>query len=261
MLIDGEDDGVPAVPGDEGADTNGAAGEGQVAETDTEGNEGTEPREPEPKDAHGWRQRIDKLTKQRTEVRQERDTLKAKIEELQGTVGDETVMAAAQASGVLPKFIDKAGAQVLTQAARLERDLSFFENHIGGEDYTFQVGDQTYTGRQAAQFAATVRSQLRQVAGKAEAIKQKAFDRHNSLLTLGEAAEKAGWKPGAKAAVPPATGARRTPGAPPPLPGEGGGERRAPARETAVPTIDYSKINTREDRLRALTLQARRDLE
>ena len=105
-----------------------------------------------------------------------------------------------------------------------------------------------------------MRANLRQVAGKAEAIKQKAMDRHNTLLTLGEAAEKAGWKPVAKASATPPANGRRTPGSPPPLPGEGGGERRAPARETAVPTIDYSKINTREERLRALTLEARRQI-
>jgi hypothetical protein len=261
MVITGDEE-VPDVSG-EGTDTNGSDGESQTEENGTE-NTAEDDKAADPRDAHGWRQRVDKLTKQRTEARSKYTELEAKhkaaqqeLESLRGTVGDELVMNAAQTAGVLPRFIDKAGAQVLSQAAKLERDLAFFETHIGGEDYTFQVGEQTYTGRQAAQFAATVRNQLRQVSGRADAIRQKALDRHNRLVELGEAAEKAGWKPGAKATTT-ATGTTRNTPTPPPLPG-GGGERRAPSREPSVPEIDFSKIQTREDRLKALTEQAQRD--
>jgi hypothetical protein len=260
------DDPVPVVPDDDGENgANGAGGEGQPAGTGAQVDEGEEGKVQEPKDEHGWRSRVDKLTKQRTEARTKLSTLetehaamKTELETLRGSVGDETVLSAAEAAGVMPQFIDKAGATVLAQAAKLERDLTFFENHIGGEDYTFELGGQTYTGRQAAQYAATIRGQLRTVAGRSEAIKQKATSRLNSLLELGMAAEKSGWKPGAKPATPATPGGKRTPGNPPPLPGEGGGERRAPSREDAVPKIDYSKVQTREELMKAHTEQSRR---
>lgn len=262
-IVNTGDEEVPDVPGDEGTDTNGSDGESQTEENGTEITT-EEDKAPDPKDAHGWRQRVDKLTKQRSEARSkltameaEHKALQQEVETLRGNVGDELVLNAAQTAGVLPRFIDKAGAQVLSQAAKLERDLAFFESHIGGEDYTFQVGEQTYTGRQSAGFAATVRNQLRQVSGRADAIRQKAIDRHNRLVELGEAAEKAGWKPGGKPATTSTTTTRSTP-TPPPLP-KVGGERRAPAREPSVPEIDFSKINTREERLEALTKQAQRE--
>lgn len=250
-----DDDATPDVPDTDGV-IDDPAGEGHDPDTETEP---TVDDEPKPKDEHGWRKSVDRLTRQRGEARDklskletEHESLKQEVETLRGSVADETVIAAAETAGILPQFIDKTGANVLLQASKLERDLSFFESHIGGESETFELGDKTYTGRQAAQFAASIRGQLRSLSGKADSIKTKAADRIKSLIDLGMAADKAGWKPGSKVSAG-KTASRSTP---PNIPGENG-DRRSTNRENSVPKIDWSKITTRAELMEARSSEGR----
>jgi hypothetical protein len=248
-LTQGDED-VPSVPGGAGeAPINDGLAAEELAgkQAGAKQNAGNEDDEPAPQGVDGRMHRINKLTAQRSKLREELSAkeqriaeLEAKTADIEGGGGPDVVISAAETAGVLPQFLDAKGAKAIAEAAKIERDLQYWEQMAAnGEDFEFQ--GRIYTARDAARFAATRSAELRRVSGAAEAARHKAVERHNALLKLGQEAEKAGWKPGTKASTP----ATPSKASPPPLPG-GGGERRAPSRTTDVPDIDWSKAETPE---------------
>jgi hypothetical protein len=159
--------------------------------------------------------RIGALTAKRKAAEQERDAVKAERDELKQRVerlGDETVMRAAGAAGLLPDLIEKGDAARIDQYEQANRSVEVFGEWL--EDNTdaeaeLKIGERTYTRAQVRDFKRQHQKRIQElhdVPALIERVKRETAE----LVRLGMQAKKSGWKPGAKAAE--AAGAGATTG-------------------------------------------------
>jgi hypothetical protein len=148
----------------------------------------------------------------------ERDELKQRVER----VGDATVLQAAEQAGVLPELIDKADAAQIVEFRAAKANAEALESWLEDNpdpDATMTLnvgGTQRECKRsEVATFRRQWKAKLDQLGEDAPAKIREARQKTREVLTLGLAALKAGWKPGAKAATPAADkGAATLPQAP-----------------------------------------------
>jgi len=190
----------------------------------------------------------------REAAEKERDEAVAEAKRLADTVGNETILQAAQAAGVPSEIIaseHEAKAIVTLKNNTYWRDV-FEAAGDTEEGWTGQVGGQTitYTPQQCRQQARNLRNQV-----EGDVQGRRALDRAGSkaqtLFELGVAAQKAGltldaikgFKPGQRAVTPALTGKTTTTGArqPPPVPGRGGSRTPLSPRGKAV-DVDWGKV-------------------
>ncbi len=169
--------------------------------------------------------RIGALTARRKAAEDERDAVKAERDELKQRVerlGDETVMRAAGAAGLLPDLIAKGDAARIDQYEQANRSVEVFSEWL--EDHTdaeaeLTIGERTYTRAQVRDFRRQHQKRIQELA-EVPALIERVKRETAELIRLGMQAKKSGWKPNAKAAE--AAGAGGTTGKPklpvPPVP-------------------------------------------
>jgi hypothetical protein len=122
---------------------------------------------------------------------------------------DRATMAAAERAGVLPALVSANDIRLLEQARNLRGWRDFYEGLLDGENPAYEGRDET--GRDVKLSAGDIRRRAREMGralegmqGRELAILENAPKRLKALMELGQAAEKAGWKPGTAAAPRPA---------------------------------------------------------
>jgi hypothetical protein len=206
----------------EGVDENGEGEAVPVAEDDGEPVD----HNLTPKQQESVNKRIGALTARRKAAEDERDAVKAERDELKQRVerlGDETVMRAAGAAGLLPDLIEKGDAARIDQYEQANRSVEVFGEWL--EDNTdpeaeLRIGERTYTRAQVRDFKRQHQKRIQQELAEVPALIERVKRETAELIRLGMQAKKSGWKPGAKAAE--AAGAGGTTGKPklpvPPVP-------------------------------------------
>ena len=177
-----------------------------------------------PKQQESVNKRIGALTAKRKAAEQERDAVKAERDELKQRVerlGDETVMRAAGAAGLLPDLIEKGDAARIDQYEQANRSVEVFGEWLEDNtdaDAELKIGERTYTRAQVRDFKRQHQKRIQQLA-EVPALIERVKRETAELIRLGMQAKKSGWKPGAKAADAAGAGATGKPKLPvPPVP-------------------------------------------
>jgi DNA repair exonuclease SbcCD ATPase subunit len=200
------------------------------------------------------RERAERAERELAEIKSERDALNAKV-------GDETVLAAMQAAGVLPEYVTAEEAKLVGEVENLKATRRFLSKLVRrGEEYTGQDArgnEHTWTVDELAGQLDAAEERLDAVGGRAAAIRERIVTQYREDTRLGrEARGKAKAKPAEKPAA-----LRRPADAAPPAVPPGGGERRSdPARSRAA-TVDWSKVTNREELMAGLEAESRANLK
>lgn len=141
-------------------------------------------------------------------VTAERDELKQRVDR----ATDAVVLKAAEQIGVMPELLDKSAAGTIsdyrnakTQSEALE---GWLEEHLDGDaTMSLDVGGtmREFNRAEVSALRRQWRAKLEALGDEAPALIRDARQKTRDIFTLGLAAQKAGWKPGAKAT--PAAGA------------------------------------------------------
>lgn len=173
---------------------------------------------------------------------QERDAAKTELEQLRGKVTDTAVMAAAEAAGVLPQFLQPEDAELFKQSSRLTQERDYWRARSREGGCTIQGRE--YTAEQCNDFAAQKNDELADVLPDVKARKREISKEIKTLLELGKAAKAAKWVPGAAGTAAPK--AAPDGGKPPAKPSD-----PTPTR-TPAPLLDLDKVNSTDDLARAI---------
>lgn len=171
-------------------------------------------------------------------VTAERDELKQRFDR----ATDAVVLKAAEQIGVMPELLDKTAAATISDyrnaRAQSEALESWLEEHLDGDaTMSLDVGGtmREFSRAEVAGLRRQWRAKLEALGDEAPAMIREARQKARDIFTLGLAAQKAGWKLGAKAA--PAAGATAASGqklpAVPPVRASVGGGSAAPRRAVA----------------------------
>ncbi len=181
-------------------------------------------------------QRIKALTAKRKEAEEKLAESQKELSELKERFGDaapDLFIKAAEKTGVLPSLVSKADAKGLTDLADAEAQVRAFRSLLrNNPDSTeFTLGEKEVS-------RGAVQARLDEWLEKAEDLKEKfgsarktLQDRAKRVFELGLQAEKAGWKPGQKAAKTdedPDAGKKEKKGNPPKAPSNPSSERKPP---------------------------------
>lgn len=207
---------------DDGAVVTDEVSDGEVAETEqdeTNLETGVETETPDPEadndktDKHGklpedvqkaLDARIGKEVGKRKTVETERDALKTERDELKAAfdkVSDESVLRAAQESGVLSELLDKTDAGRIEEYNAAKHSVRVFSDWLEDNtdpEATLELGGRDYSRTE-------IRAAKRHWQAKLDGLEEmpaRIRELRNSsreIMRLGMAAKKAGWKPGAKA--------------------------------------------------------------
>lgn len=244
---------VEAVEGNEvpeQGEQNGAAGAEavEVPGSDDDG-EGEQPGKLNPAAQAAVDRRIGKVVAKQKQAEaqvasltQERDAAKTELEQLRGKVSDTAVMAAAEAAGVLPQFLQPEDTELFKRSSRLTQERDYWRARSREGGCTIQGRE--YTAEQCNDFAAQKNDDLADVLPDVKARRREISKEIKTLLELGKAAKTAKWVPGAAS-----TAAPKAPpdgGKPPAKPSD-----PTPTR-TPAPTLDLDKVNSTDDLARAI---------
>jgi hypothetical protein len=198
------------------------------------------------------RERAEKAEEDLASVKAERDALNAKV-------GDDAVLSAMQAAGVLPEYVTADEAKIVGESEKLKSSKRFLKALVRkGEDYTgidSHGNERTWSLEQLEAQLDQTEERLETVGGRAAAIRQRIVEEYREDCKAGREARKKGGKGGA-----PATPARPAPKVsavvPPAVPAGGGARRSDPTRDGAA-AVDWSKVNTPEEMEQALLAEER----
>lgn len=147
--------------------------------------------------------RIGKEVGRRKTVETERDALKTERDELKAAfdkVSDESVLRAAQDSGVLSELLDKTDAGRIEEYNAAKHSVRVFSDWLEDNmdpEATLELGGRDYSRTE-------IRAAKRQWQARLDGLEEmpaRILELRNSsreIMRLGMAAKKAGWKPGAK---------------------------------------------------------------
>ena len=201
--------------------------------------------------------RVRKARERAEDAERELETLKAERDDLQAKVGDEAVLSAMQMAGVLPEYVTADEAKLVAEAEGLKSHKRFLARLVrAGEDYTgrdARGNERTWTVAELGDGLDSVEDRLEQIGGRAAAIKARVADAYREDLKLARETRKRGEdKPAPKAKVKPKA-AKVNPPAPPKT-----GRRRQDDGHEREAVIDWSKVNTKEDREKLLRMEERK---
>lgn len=178
-----------------------------------------------------------------TGITAERDDLKQRVERM----ADGMVIKAAEQAGVLPELIDKADATMIVEFRAAKTSAEALENWLEDNPdpeatMTLNVGgtQRECKRSEVAAFRRQWKARLDEIGEEASAKIREARQKTREVLTLGLAAKKAGWTPGAKSGTTEQVVAAALPQAPirASAPTTGAAPRKgvaAPARSTGTP--------------------------
>lgn len=147
--------------------------------------------------------RIGDLTKRANAAEADVKRLKKELETAKRLGGDDgkAFLAAAEQSGILPGLMSKDEAKAFSDLAQLPAIIKGYKKWLNDHD----KGDELEMGDKTMSYG-DVRNRLDEIQEEFEDLKDKYGERQKELrakvkeiFQLGEAAMKAGWKPGAKA--------------------------------------------------------------
>lgn len=130
-------------------------------------------------------------------VEKERDALKSEVEQTRSLVTDKAVLAAAEAAGVLPKYMAKEDADLFKQADKVSGERDFWRAHA--RDGGATVGGKEYDADTCKQFADMKNDELADLLPDVKVRRREIAKTIRSRLELGDAAHAAKWVPGAPA--------------------------------------------------------------
>jgi DNA repair exonuclease SbcCD ATPase subunit len=202
------------------------------------------------------RERAERAERELAEIKSERDALNAKV-------GDETVLAAMQAAGVLPEYVTAEEAKLVGEVENLKATRRFLSKLVRrGEEYTGQDArgnEHTWTVEELGRQLDEAEDRLDAVGGRAAAIRERIVTQYREDTRLGrEARGKAAAKPKGTEG---ATQKRRAADAAPPAVPPGGGERRSDPSRAKAAAVDWSKVTNREELLEGLEAESRANLK
>jgi hypothetical protein len=254
---------------------NPAAEGEEAAELDNAGQE-TDPEDDENETPHGAKftpeqqkvfdraqarktKKIHEARERAEAAERELETLKAENTALNAKVGDDAVLSAMQAAGVLPEYVTADEAKIVGESEKLKSSKRFLKALVRkGEDYTgidSHGNERTWSLEQLEAQLDQTEERLETVGGRAAAIRQRIVEEYREDCKAGREARKKGGKGGA-----PATPARPAPKVsavvPPAVPAGGGARRSDPTRDGAA-AVDWSKVNTPEEMEQALLAEER----
>ena len=204
---------------------------------------------------HEARERAERAERELAAIKSERDALNAKV-------GDETVLAAMQAAGVLPEYVTAEEAKLVGEVENLKATRRFLSKLVRhGEEYTgldARGNERTWTVEELGRQLDEAEDRLEAVGGRAAAIRERIVTQYREDTRLGrEARGKAAAKPkGAEGA----THKRRAADAAPPAVPPGGGERRSDPSRAKAAAVDWSKVTSREELLAGLEAESKAEL-
>lgn len=250
-IVGDADQTILETDGDEGES---GTGDGDGDETDGEDEEAAGKHEKLPEHVQkAVDARIAKVVGKQKAAEQERDALKAERDELKASfdkVSDDSVLRTAQEAGVLTDLLDKTDAERIGTYRTAKESVRYFSDWL--EDNPYAEATLELNGREYNR--AEIRAAKRQWQEKLDGLEdmpgrmKELRERSREIVRLGIAAQKAGWKPGAKA---PAAGTK------PPLPkpiGKPMANAAAPRTSPGVgkPSLDPDAVKGTDDLVRLI---------
>lgn len=178
------------------------AAEVEETEDEEDGAEGGEEDEDSNLGARAQK-RIKKLIAEKKEATAKFEVLSKQLEEAKKLSGDDgkAIMAAAEASGILPGLMTKDDADAQKRIGQYRRVIATYEEWLDGHD----VGDEFDCGDDKTMSYGKVERRVNQLNEELRDLKSEYGPRQKELkakvreiFELGTAALKAGWKPGQK---------------------------------------------------------------
>jgi hypothetical protein len=182
-------------------------------------------------------------------VEQERDALKAEVEQTRSMVSDKAVLAAAEAAGVLPKYLTKDDAEMFKAADKLTLERNYWRDRAREGGCT--IGGKEYTADDCKDFAEQKNDSLADLTPDVKARRREIAKTIRSRLELGDAAYAAKWVPGAAKPAQATTTATAAGGKPPAKPDDPTPTRQPP------PTPEFDKVASTDDLAEAIYRQKR----
>lgn len=250
----------------EGAEAAGAADETLEGAEDLEaGDAGAEPEETGEKETpKDWPETaiktVGRLRAARREAREraeaaelELEQAKADLEKLNAKYSDRDVMAAAKKVGFAAELMTAEEIKLVDRAETLETRMERLEETLEDHPDGYEDGEgKAVTPQMLHKWLRQTRRELKEIEDDAAALRKQKAVEAREIWKLGQAARKAGWKPGQKPAAgtakaPPVkakvgAGAASTAGST-----IGGAQRRAAAVASVKSAADFSKVKTRDE--------------
>jgi hypothetical protein len=254
----------------EGAEAAGAADETLEGAEDLEaGDAGAEPEETGEKETpKDWPETaiktVGRLRAARREAREqaaaaesELEQARADLEKLNAKYSDRDVMAAAKKLGFAAELMTAEDIKLVDRAETLEVRLERLEETLEDHPDGYEDGEgKAVTPQMLHKWLRQTRRELKEIEDDAAALRKQKAVEAREIWKLGQAARKAGWKPGQK----PAAGTAKAPpvkakvgaGAASAAHGGagstiGGAQRRAATVVAAKGAADFSKVKTRDE--------------
>lgn len=188
-------------------------------------------------------------------------SLREKVEKLtsdlesRNPISDETVLAAAEEAGVLPQFIDKSSAEILTKADEVTRSIALWEGALAdcfesGKPYVATDGRELSVGA-LMRHVNGLKANNKRVLDKAEQVRASAASKAREIFALGLKASK-GQMVRSSASSDADFLANAKPRAikPPPSPSASAGRPRGTPRKSELEVEKERASLTREERRR-----------
>lgn len=147
--------------------------------------------------------RIKKLIAERKEATAKLDALTKQLDEAKKLSGDDgkAIMAAAEASGILPGLMTKDDAdaeeKIRSYGRVIDRYEEWLDEHDSGDEYEIGEG-KTLSYRRVERRVNQLKEELRDMKSSYGPRQKELRSKVREIFELGTAALKAGWKPGGK---------------------------------------------------------------
>src|SRR5574343_1461432 len=195
-------------------------------------------------------QRIAKRVKAQREAegraKQAEDELKS-FREREDAEGSELVLEAAREAGVMPQMVRPEEAKGLTELSNARANVRAFDRMLDSDEEEFTIGGQTLKRAEVKAQKRAWDDQAQRLERRYGSVEGRAREKALEVWKLGMAAQRAGWKPGAKAEerVEDGAGDERRPERAAGRTGPDDARGRAPAREArgSEPGADYSQVS------------------
>ena len=154
----------------------------------------------------GAEKRIRKLNERMKAAESRVKELEGQLTEAKRLSGDDgrAILAAAEASGILPGLMTKAEAEAFKDLRELPIIIDRYQDWLdeAGDDDTFEVGGgQSMTQGQVKKRVRKLREELENLKDKYGSRRKELTGKVREILETGIAALKAGWKPAEKGAA------------------------------------------------------------
>ncbi len=182
-------------------------------------------------------------------VEKERDALKSEMDQTRALVTDKAVLAAAEAAGVLPKYLTREDADLFAKSDKISAEREYWRARSREGGCT--VGGKEYDSASCKDFADMKGDELSDLLPDVKARRREIAKTIRSRLELGDAAHAAKWVPGAAAKPQPAQPAAAAGSKPPDRSDDPTPTRQPP------PTPEFDKVASTDDLAEAILRQKR----